>query len=205
MKLNIKERIKNYFKTKKWWSILLDFLFYGLIILFLIPSTRRTVWPVLMRTVLHPPLKKVSTTPLRTLGDRDLQWSLATLDGRHVTLGNYRGRVLFINLWATWCPPCRAEMPGIEKLYKDYGDKVVFLMIAGDTPEKVKQYLHDNGYTFPALIQESKAPPPLQTKSIPTTFIVDKKGNIVLEHKGASKWNAKKIRNLLDKLLEEDQ
>ena len=204
MKIDVKEKIKNYFKTKKWWSIALDFLFYLLILLVLIPSTRRTVWPVLMRTVLHPPLKKVSTAPIRTLGERDLQWSLATLDGRHVTLGDYRGRVLFINLWATWCPPCRAEMPGIEKLYKDYGDRVAFLMIAGDSPEKVRTYIEDNGYTFPVLIQETKAPPPLQTSSIPTTFIVDRQGNIVLQHKGASKWNAGKIRKLLDELLQEN-
>ena len=145
MKSTIKERIKNYFKTKKWWSIALDFLFYLLILLFLIPSTRRTVWPVLMRTVLHPPLKKVSDTPVETLGKEELQWSLVTLDGRRVTLGDYRRKVVFINFWATWCPPCRAEMPGIEKLYKEYGDRVVFLMIAGDTPQKVKAYIGSNG------------------------------------------------------------
>jgi thiol-disulfide isomerase/thioredoxin len=203
MKPTIKERIKNYFKTKKWWSIALDFLFYLLILLFLIPSTRRTVWPVLMRTVLHPPLKKVSTVPEKTLGERDLQWPLTTLEGRKVTLGDYKGRVLFVNLWATWCPPCRAEMPGIEKLFREYGDRVTFLMIAGDTPQKVKEYLKDHKYTFPVLIQTVATPPSLKTRSIPTTFIIDKQGNIVLEHKGASKWNARKIRRLLDELLEE--
>lgn len=203
MKSTIKERIKNYFKTKKWWSIALDFLFYLLILLFLIPSTRRTVWPVLMRTVLHPPLKKVSDTPVETLGKEELQWSLVTLDGRRVTLGDYRRKVVFINFWATWCPPCRAEMPGIEKLYKEYGDRVVFLMIAGDTPQKVKAYIGSNGYTFPVLIQSSAAPPALRSRSIPTTFIIDREGNIVLRHKGASKWNARKIKRLLDKLLEE--
>jgi thiol-disulfide isomerase/thioredoxin len=203
MKPAIKERIKNYFKTRKWWSIALDFLFYLLILLFLIPSTRRTVWPVLMRSVLHPPLKKVSTVPEKTLGERDLQWPLTTLEGRQVTLGDYKGRVLFVNLWATWCPPCRAEMPGIEKLYKEYGDRVTFLMIAGDTPQKVKSYLKEHGYTFPVLIQTVAAPSALKSRSIPTTFIIDKKGNIILEHKGASKWNSRKIKRLLNELLEE--
>ena len=199
----VKDKIKNYFKTKKWWSIALDFLFYLLILLILIPSTRRTVWPVLMRTVLHPPLKKVSAVPLEKLGDAEMQWSLVTLDGRRVTLGDYKGKVVFVNFWATWCPPCRAEMPGIEKLYKEYGDRVAFLMIAGDTPQKVKEYLAGNGYTFPVLIQSSAAPPALQSRSIPTTFIIDREGNIVLRHKGASKWNARKIRKLLDELLGE--
>ena len=140
---------------------------------------------------------------METLGKEELQWSLVTLDGRRVTLGDYRRKVVFINFWATWCPPCRAEMPGIEKLYKEYGDRVVFLMIAGDTPQKVKAYIGSNGYTFPVLIQSSAAPPALRSRSIPTTFIIDREGNIVLRHKGASKWNARKIKRLLDKLLEE--
>ena len=200
--INIKDKIKRYFKSRKWWSILLDMLFYLLLLLFLIPSTRRTVWPVLMRTFLHPPLKKVSEVPVRTLAEEDLQWTLYRMDGKTVRLAEYKGKVMFINLWATWCPPCRAEMPGIEKLYREYGDRVAFLMIAGDDPAKVRKYVQDNGYSFPVLLQRSAAPPPLRSRSIPTTFIVNKEGNIVLEHKGASKWNARKIKRLLDDLLE---
>ncbi len=199
--MNIKEKVKNYFRSKKWWSILLDMLFYLLVLLLLIPSTRRTVWPVLMRTVLHPPFRKISAQPIRSLTEKDLQWTFYRLDGTPVHLADYKDRVLFINLWATWCPPCRAEMPGIEKLYRDYGKKVTFLMIAGDDPGKVEEYLGRNEYTFPVFIQRTPAPPPLRSRSIPTTYIIDRKGNIVFEHKGASKWNSRKIRKLLDELL----
>ncbi|HHJ10541.1 MAG TPA: TlpA family protein disulfide reductase [Bacteroidetes bacterium] len=199
----LREKIKNYFKKKKTLSIVLDFLFYVLIILFIIPGTRKTILPVFMRTILHPPLKNVSTIPLQKITENDYQWPLNKLDGKQVFLGDFKQQVLFINFWATWCPPCRAEMPGIQKLYEKYGNKVKFLMITAEDPGSVKAYIKKNSYTFPIYLQQYKAPAVFRSNSIPTTFIVDAKGGIVLLHKGASKWNSGKIEHLLDTLIAE--
>lgn len=199
----LRGKVKNYFKKKKTVSIVLDFLFYALIILFIIPGTRKTILPVFMRSVLHPPLKKVSTIPVQKLTDKDFQWPLEKTDGTKTSLAAFKNEVLFINFWATWCPPCRAEMPGIQKLYEEYGNRVRFLMIVHDNPESIVAYIQKHRYTFPVYLQNYKAPDVFQTSSIPTTFIVDAKGNLVLRHKGASKWNARKIKRLLDQLLKE--
>ncbi len=197
----LKEKVKDYFKKKKTVSIVLDFLFYALILLFIIPGTRKTILPVFMRTILHPPLKKVSSAPLQKITEKDYQWSLNTPDGEQVFLGDFKQQVLFINFWATWCPPCRAEMPGIQKLYEKYGERVKFLMITAEEPGVVKSYLSKNSYTFPVYLQKYKAPAVFRTNSIPATFIVDASGGIVLSHKGASKWNSGKIEHLLDELI----
>ncbi len=199
----LQEKVKNYFKKRKTVSIILDFLFYLIILSFLIPGTRKTVLPFFMRAVLHPPLKKISTAPTQKVSDKDFQWPLEKMDGSVVKLDRFRNEVLFINLWATWCPPCRAEMPSIQKLYDDYGDKVRFLMIVHDNPGSIRNFIRDNHYTFPVYLQKYEAPEVFSTNSIPTTFIVDSRGNIVLKHKGASKWNSRKIRRLLDELLRE--
>ncbi len=197
----IKEKIKNYFKKKKTFSIVLDFLFYGFIILLIIPGTRKSILPVFMRTILHPPLKKVSTTPLQKLTERDYLWPVEKFDGTQVYLTQFRRQVMFINFWATWCPPCRAEMPGIQKLFDQYKKKIIFLMIVNDKPEAIRVYLKKHHYTFPVLLQKYEAPTAFRTSSIPVTYIVDANGNIVLVHKGASKWNSRKIKRLLDELL----
>ncbi len=199
----LREKINNYFRKKKTISIILDFLFWGLIILFLIPGTRKTILPVFMRSVLHPPLKKISTTPVRKLSDKDFQWPLEKMDGTATSLADFKDEVLFINFWATWCPPCRAEMPGIQKLYEEYGKKVRFLMIVHDNPESILEYIQKHHYTFPVYIQNYEAPAVFRTSSIPATFIVDAKGNLVLKHKGASKWDSRKIKRLLNQLLKE--
>lgn len=197
----IKENIKNYFKKKKTFSIVLDFLLYGLIILLLIPGTRKSILPVIMRTVLHPPLKKVSTAPLQKLTEKDYLWPVEELDGTQVYLTQFRRQVMFINFWATWCPPCRAEMPGIQKLFDQYKKKVIFLMIVNDKPEAIREYIKKHHYTFPVLLQKYEPPTAFRSSSIPVTYIVDANGNIVLVHKGASKWNSRKIKRLLDKLI----
>ena len=110
------------------------------------------------------------------------------------TLSDYKGKVVFLNFWATWCPPCKEELPDIEALYQEYNlnkDEVVFLGITNPSSEAypnnsdesidvIKDFLVQNEYTFPVLFDETGAI--LQNyyiQAFPTTFIIDKEGNIV--------------------------
>lgn len=129
-------------------------------------------------------------------------WELMSLDGQKVNLSSFAGQVVVVNLWATWCPPCVAEMPGFQDLFDAYGDKVVFLFITNDDRERVQNFIQDKGYRLPVYYQASRAPLELSSNSLPTTYIIGKDGSIVTNKSGAADWNSGKVRRLLDKLLQ---
>jgi thiol-disulfide isomerase/thioredoxin len=130
-------------------------------------------------------------------------WSLVDLNGSHAQLGDFDGEVILVNFWATWCAPCRAEMPSLDKLYKDYGAKVQFLIVSNEDPEPLKEFMDKKKYNFPVWLTLSVPPPSMKTKSIPATFIINKRGQIVYNKQGAFDWNSKKVRGFLDTLLSE--
>ncbi|MDO4880986.1 MAG: TlpA disulfide reductase family protein [Capnocytophaga sp.] len=117
-----------------------------------------------------------------------------------ITLQSFENEVVIINFWATWCSPCLAEKPSFQKLYEDYKDKIKFAFITQETPIEVKNFLEKHHYTIPIYYEAVNLPELLSVKNIPTTFILDKKGNIIIKQIGATDWNSKKIRELLDKL-----
>ena len=113
--------------------------------------------------------------------------------GNKHTLSDYKGKVVFVNFWATWCPPCKKELPEIEELYKEYNfnkDDVVFLGITNPKSEKypnnsdvsieeIKTFLDENGYDFPVLFDETgEILNNYNISAFPTTFMIDKEGNI---------------------------
>ncbi|WP_435625108.1 TlpA family protein disulfide reductase [Flagellimonas sp.] len=130
-------------------------------------------------------------------------WSLVGIDGYATNFKSYQNRVTVVNLWATWCPPCVAEMPSFVNLYEDYGDKVDFFFVANDKKEKVVAFLEKKGYALPVYFETSKTPELLSSKSIPATFILNKAGEIVVEEHGVADWDSKSTRELLDTLLSE--
>ena len=113
--------------------------------------------------------------------------------GNTHTLSDYKGKVVFLNFWATWCPPCQKEMPDIEALYNDYNlnqDDVIFLGVASPRTEEntntrevekdgVIAFLEENGYTFPVVFDETgEVYTQYNISALPTTFLIDKEGNI---------------------------
>jgi len=132
---------------------------------------------------------------------KDYNWQLRSVDGRKINLSDFKGQVVVVNFWATWCPPCVAEMPSFQKLYNAYGDKVVFLFVANDEPDRVRDYLTNNNYELPVYYQETKVPDEMNSNSLPTTYVVDAAGHIVASKVGAADWNSNKVRKLLDKLI----
>ncbi|MCK0162159.1 TlpA family protein disulfide reductase [Allomuricauda sp. F6463D] len=134
---------------------------------------------------------------------KNYDWSLVGLNGERTNLESNKGEVILINVWATWCPPCVAELPGFVELYDDYKDKVTFAFVANDERQKVEAFLTKKGYTLPVYFQVSNAPPELDSNSIPVTYILDKQGNIVVDKTGAANWNSDNTRALLDDLISE--
>lgn len=98
------------------------------------------------------------------------------------SLENYKGKVIFLNFWATWCPPCKKEMPDIENIYKEYGENkkdVVILGVNSEKENEVKKFLKDKGYTFPIVIDEnSEVMRKYFIQAFPTSFVIDKEGNV---------------------------
>jgi len=130
-------------------------------------------------------------------------WNLKGLNTESINFKELENKVLFVNFWATWCPPCRAEMPMIQKLYNDYKDKVAFVFVTNEDWNTVSTFFNKNGYDLP--VYNSTSTPPqkfTETNSIPASYLIDKKGAILISKVGAANWNSSKVRNLLDELIE---
>jgi thiol-disulfide isomerase/thioredoxin len=122
------------------------------------------------------------------------------MEGNAINLADYRGKTVFINLWATWCPPCRAEMPHIEDMYAKVKDteNLEFLMIALDKEaEKSKKFIDDKGFTFPVVHASFGLNNSLQSESIPTTLVVNPRGEIIFYQEGMSNFDTEEFRNFL--------
>ncbi len=131
---------------------------------------------VLITGIIQPdvsdePVKKVNEAPHLAMIDED---------GNRVNLADFGGKPVFLNVWATWCPPCKAEMPGIQNLYEDVKpDGIQFVMISTDRDfELAKKYKAQNGYTFPIYRVNSRFPQELNANSIPRTYVLDGSGAV---------------------------
>jgi thiol-disulfide isomerase/thioredoxin len=140
-------------------------------------------------------------------------FKVVTLDSvpRTKTLGDYKGQVLLVNIWATWCAPCRVEMPSIESLHRDYGPKgLKIIAISVDDPgtdEQIKSFVKQYGLTFEVLHdtggQEGKVSRDYQTSGYPETMIIGRDGIIRKKLLGAHNWNSPENRALIERLLAE--
>lgn len=162
-----------------------------------------------VRTTMIKGVSLISTRIFSMEIDKDEQvqiqnfdWRLISPEDQIINLKSMEDKVILVNFWATWCPPCIAEMPSFQDLYDDYGDKVEFLFVANDDPDRVTKFLRDKGYQLPVYFQATQAPKEMNSSSLPTTYIIDRNKNIVASKIGAADWNSSKVRGLLDKLVE---
>lgn len=119
----------------------------------------------------------------------------------------YRGRVTMVNIWATWCPPCKQEMPSMQALYRDYearGFRIAAVSIDEDANAGIKEFAASLGLTFDLLQDRSGGIQQVfQTTGVPESFLLDHRGVIVKRVMGAHDWNSPVNRALIDKLLAE--
>jgi len=134
---------------------------------------------------------------------KNYEWKLVDENGNNYDFKKEKGKVVFVNFWATWCPPCVAEMPDLQKLYDDYSDKVTFLFIANDEVDRVNAFLKKNEYTFAIHYEYGKTPIVLEHSSIPTTYLINRSGKIVMKKAMVADWNSEKMRAILNELIAE--
>jgi thiol-disulfide isomerase/thioredoxin len=125
----------------------------------------------------------------QVMADYDL--ALKSMDGNAVKLSQFRGKAVFMNLWASWCPPCVAEMPGIQRLYEQTDtSKVVFVMLSLDENfEKARKFMKRKQHTFPVYQLAGALPDAYNTASIPATFIISPDGRIVVRKEGMAQYD----------------
>jgi peroxiredoxin len=133
-------------------------------------------------------------------------FSLKDLDGKEVEIKQFKGKVVFLNFWATWCGPCKEEMPGLEVLHKQFKEKnFVLLTISVDYEgiKPVQEFMTKQKYTFPVLLDSKGETLDLfEVKGIPTTFLIDKKGKMVGKAIGPRDWKSVDIVSLINLLIE---
>ncbi len=153
--------------------------------------------------LMHTGVMDVSTSEPLVAKKFDYNFKLKDLSEREVDMNDFKGKTIFLNIWATWCRPCRIEMPSIQKLYSDQSDGIIFIMLSVDRREdfdKVKNYIRDKEYTFPVYTPSTDLPEQLQVRSIPTTFVISPDGKIVSHETGAANYDTKEFRKFLKTL-----
>lgn len=163
----------------------------GAIVLFLlaVACQKREAAPPVAKKPAKTTTAATSTVARTEVGDMMPAYSAAYIDGKPFQLATEKGNVVFVNVWATWCGPCRMEIPELQKLHDKYssrGFKVVGVSVDDSGIDGVKQFVKDEKISYPIVIDaEGKLANLLQTTVLPTSVIVDRKGKIVWRQVGA--------------------
>ncbi len=132
---------------------------------------------------------------------------LKGLNGEKVQLRAFRGKITLLNFWASWCGPCKEEMPSIASLYEHYKERdFVFLTISVDyeSSEPVRKFIEKHRYRFPVLLDpKGKALDLFEVNKIPATLIIDKKGKMIGRVIGPRNWSSPEVFSLIDQLLDD--
>ncbi len=148
---------------------------------------------------------KIKINPIK--GNRKApDFSLQALKGKEVEIKQFQGKVVFLNFWATWCGPCKEEMPGLEFLHQYFKNRNFALLTISVDYEGIKpiqEFMNKHQYSFPVLLDPKGETLDLfEVKGIPTTFLIDKKGRMIGKAIGPRDWKSIEIISLLNLLIE---
>lgn len=153
--------------------------------------------------LLNPDLEQKATSSTETANPKaDFSMILINSKGEKVRMEEFKGKVIFMNLWATWCPPCIAEMPAINALYNEVEhEDIIFIMLSLDNDfEKAKRFKEKKGFDFEVYYPAEGIPQMYNTRSIPTTYVIDSKGGLALTQMGMADYNTDEFKQFLRKL-----
>jgi thiol-disulfide isomerase/thioredoxin len=185
-------------KIKKHWG---SVIFYAVILIFIFNTDAKS-WvlrQVISTGVLNTGIKKEA--PIKQ--QAGTEFSFSSPDGNILSSSMLQGKVVFINFWASWCPPCRAEMPSLNNLYQALknDNRFVFLFVSEDDDRtKASAYLEKNDFSVPVYYR-NKVSPEMFSGTLPTTIVLDKKGNIVMKRTGLAGYDNEKFISQLKSLL----
>lgn len=190
---------------KSWWPYL---IFAGVYLVLTLTGTRAEVFGFMQRGLLATGLMRAQATeataeePVFLSAEADAL-VLADAEGRLHRFSEFRGKVVLVNLWATWCPPCIAEMPGLEHLYQKTKGEVAFVMISRDRDfDLARKFVARKGYHFPIYHARGPLPPELSSSAIPATFVIAPNGRVAFTHKGMADYDHPEIEKFLRELKE---
>lgn len=133
-------------------------------------------------------------------------FTLKDLNGNTVRLRDLKGKVVFLNFWATWCPPCRLEMPTMEELHKEFSDQGLVILATNfrESPDEVRSFLKQHSLTFTTLLDEQERAFGLyRAWSLPTTYLINKNSEIVGKVIGYRDWHSSQAKAFFRQLLED--
>ncbi|MFA4828903.1 MAG: TlpA disulfide reductase family protein [Thermodesulfovibrionales bacterium] len=139
-----------------------------------------------------------------SIGDTAPDFTLKGINGNTISLADYKGKVVMVEFWATWCPPCKELAPILEKVYKKYKDKgLVFLaLVSKDEGEAtIKSFIKEHGITYPVLLAGQETMRHYGISSIPVTFIINKEGRVVTIHMGNTRDIMQELTSEIERLL----
>ncbi|WP_316802653.1 TlpA disulfide reductase family protein [Pedobacter nototheniae] len=175
------------------------FIILFLVIIF-VPDAKAMLIQGLIKVGFYSP--KIEETKVGVSNLNGIQFK--NVKGEVVDLGDLKGKVIFLNFWATWCPPCRAEMPSLNKLYNQFKDNknVVFIFADADgNLAKSSEFMLNRKFEMPVYKIESEIPTQIFESALPTTVIFDKQGRLSFRHEGIADYSNKKFVDFLNKLI----
>ena len=144
-------------------------------------------------------------TEKSAVGFKAPAFTVRNLKGNRVQLADHKGKVVILNLWATWCGPCRVEMPGLENLYRRYrseGLEILAVSLDKGSSDKVQTFADQYRLSFPVLLDsDGQVESRYHTLTIPTTYVIDKNGMVVAEVDGAKNWESEETFKAVEYLL----
>jgi len=197
---DFKKFIVNYFSKKKWYSIVSDVVFIVFIALLIIPSTRIEVSSFFIKLTSFPPSTLEKNEQFK-INKQAESWLIYDMKGNQVLFSSLNEKPVFLNFWATWCPPCVAEMPGIIELHEKYKNEVNFILVSNESAEKVLSFAKKHNFDEDLFYQNTSLPAIFSSQSIPTTFIISREGMVVVSEKGAARWNSSRTEEVIKKLI----
>lgn len=180
-------------------ALAFDMLFFLLLLLLLFPASRRWLTTTVTRYTMFPPREM---SDVYYVGPSAYDWALVGLDGDTLNTSELKGRVLFVNFWATWCPPCVAEFPAIQRLYDLLGQKVAFVLVSDEPTSTVARFLEKHNYRVPVYRPIGPTPADFNATALPTTFVITKDGRMAIRKVGSARWDASRVQKMLVKMVE---
>ncbi len=174
----------------------------ALIILF-VPEAKAMMHQGLMKIGLFQPKIEQTVENTQPKTEANYQFEMIDADGKITTMEDLKGKVVFLNFWATWCGPCIAEMPTIQKLYdkfKDDKDVVILTVEVENKKEKAKNFMTSKNLTLPIVFPNSTIPKEFFDYALPTTIILDKQGNIAHTTLGMADYSGQEVVDFLNEL-----
>ena len=198
----LKDKFLKWKETRSTWQKTVDVLFWLLLVLLILPGPRKVIATAVNKVALHVKNPGIKSEEKQVqLNDLDYGWVLADGNGTPYHMSDLRGAVIFLNFWATWCPPCVAELPEIQKAYEKHGNEVVFLLVANQEPSVVEAFMEKHGYDIPVFYPGTPTPQVFESTSIPTTFIISREGKIVTKKRGAANWDSRATTRIFNELV----